>query len=106
MKAKGQRGRVQIDIFQLGRTINEKFPEFATLDAPEIDLAIEDLAGVQEKLKRVVAALHKLKPGDYEGFSQILADLWELFQHSSYHIEEAMSSLNKLWKAVSEKTES
>ena len=95
-----------IDIFQLGRTLSEKYPELAHADAPAVDLAIEDLAHASEELHRIVTALGHLDSGDYDGLMQVLTDLQDLFAHTSDHIHEAVPELEKLLAAASETTAS
>lgn len=94
----------RVDIFQLGRALQAKFPDLVALDSPEIDLALEDLHYAHKSIELIVDELDQLQAGDYDGLSQVLSDLHGLFDHTQGHVSEALPSLDRLWRAASDRT--
>ncbi len=95
-----------IDIFNLGRVLQERFPSLTDYDAPAVDLAIEELAHHQDSFRRLVDELNSLNDGDYAGLAQVLTDLQSLFEHAAEHVNEARPQLDKLLQSASSKAES
>lgn len=97
-----------MDIFFLGRVLQEKFPElFKEVEDEElaaVDLALPDFCSDADRLRNdLLLRMSSLKPGDYDALLDCIAELREIFEHNREHLTEASEPLAKLLSVLSAK---
>lgn len=91
-----------IDIFLLGRILEEKFPDLLQeVDDAPLSIALADFCEYAEKISQeLIPKIATITPGDYESLENYLMELQEVIEHNLYHLNEANNTLRQLLSKI------